>query len=309
MSGLIIYIIDGASFETHDIVEDGNGEHIGTSETFKNVLNIESIEQIVGEIIQSADLDENSQIEVHLVDQNYKISYFYTEEGKKYYNIIHGIQRDYNNFVTFHDIPWSTYRDGLSIDKNILYYFVSAKKDFANIYHFYQYLGIKIQDNIFVRYGVEKLSDIMDSVVPYNIFGTTPKIKETNAFGEPVFVDDDAIDFMLRDGIEHVKQLKQGGVSDEEPFVSNMACWALNTESFFMNGVIREFELYPKRRILPSDRDTMIGKTVQEKFNESARYRYQIYNCMVRILCKYGENHGKLSNIVNPHTVNLDMIL
>lgn len=313
----IINKVDGKLDDKTEVIFEP-GADINELGDFENMMN----ENLVG---------DSDNLYVNFVDPYYKVNKFYTDEGKKYYNSVSKIRRsDMSEFITFHDVDWAVLRDSVTIDSDSNYFFITSD-DFVNSYDFFNYLGIKISNNVYVRYGAKSFGDVFGSlerfigiygdeeqqetlplslelVNPFNVYGGIQYGNYQDSYGNEPTYDHDAIEWIIENGITHVEFLKKSGVHYRERFMlSNIPSWCLNVSSHYMMGIILEYELLPMKNIFSND-VVVTGKTPQEKFLESSEYRARILEYMIKtiLFLFVTDVEGK---IVNPYSYDLSKIL
>lgn len=299
-----VYIIGGISYEKHTPVFSENGESKYTVPEFVEMLNMDELNKLIDGMREST----GREVTVHFVDPKLKIRYYYTPEGRAYFNHLHDIRTsdEYKN-VIFHDCQWYEMRDDFKVDKQNDYYILTVDNEYENLYDFLNFLEMKVYDCVYLKYGITSMLDVFDARCPYNIFGV-PDDYETS-IGEPPLEDPDAINWIIENGVATVKAFINAGFLEKERYIqAAVPCWTLNVESHFTKGIILEYELFPPRKVVFNEK-LCVGKTIQEKFTESADYRYTITDCICRVLCQIGIRYGKLKEVKRPHKVNFDLLL
>jgi len=303
-SEVIIYIIGGISYEEHTPVFAKNGETKYTVPSFKPCINFGEFESFIDEMNE-----QDREYKIHFVDPRLKIRYFYTPEGRAFFNTLHDIKanKKFSN-VFFHDCHWYEYIENFSIDPSNDYYISTWDDDFENAYDFLNFLELKMYDCLYLKYGLRSFTDIFDAKNYYNIF-TSSDGEYLSTNGEKPVEDLESIQWMIENGVQTMKAFIAAGFLERETYVqSAVPCWTLNVESVFTKGVIMEYELFPQKKVIFSEK-LSVGKTIQEKFVESADYRYKIADYLSRVLCNLGIRYGLLREVKNPHTVKFDLLL
>lgn len=325
-----VIIIDGSSYEKFERTFTKTGEIKDVKSKFIEVLPLRDIDAMIESVHERVSHVTNSHVFVRLVGKQYKINHYQTPEGKEYFRELHTFKTDEtaNEQYAFHDCSWSEFFEDFAPDANCHYFFVSPET-FENDYDFFNYLGLPCVDNYYVCHGVKRLTEIRKARCPLNIFSGCSVEDSFDTCGNPVHIDQDAISWLIEYGVTQTEFLKAAGIPTKERFIQNpIPSWVLNTESYFMKGVIVEYELYPTVKIvLPpgqeeeeSDHNSSnynnavskkyyIGKTIQEKFLESANYRLNIFDHMCRVLCQYGILNGKIKEVLNHQEIDFKLLL
>lgn len=302
---LVIYIIGGFPHEKHSTKMSNHGEIKSTTPEFVDGFDIDDIAKIIL-YFQSI---LNIEIKIHLVDKSFGIRYYYTPEGKKYFNKLHDFKEneEFSN-VTFHDCSWDTIlEDGISIDLQNIYYIVTNDTDFENNYDFYNFIGLKIYDNVYVKYGLTDILDLKTATVPFNVFGNNNDYQ--TILGERPSENKKSIKWIIENGVSTYKNFVKCGFLKRERFVQqSVPTWVLNVESHFTKGIILEYELLPPRKIIFTAK-LCIGKTIQEKFIESADYRYEITDHIAKVLTNLGLKYGLIREVTDYTKINFDILL
>lgn len=299
-----IYVLGGISYEKHTPHFDKNGRTKFTTPEFVPCLNMNDLQRLIEQFNERF----GTEVFIHFVDPNLKIRYYYTPEGRAYFNILHDIRsnEDFKN-VTFHDCQWYEMRDDIEINQDNDYHIVSFDDSFECSYDFLNFLELKVYNNVYIKYGIKSLMEIIDAKCPYNVFGAPDEFLTT--MGEPAEQDHDALMWIIENGVRTVQaHIKAGFLAKERYVQVAVPCWTLNVESHFIKGIILEYEIFPPKKIMYSKR-VCIGKTIQEKFTESAEYRYLITDTICRVLSQLGINYGKLSEVRYPHLVDFERLL
>lgn len=305
-----VYLLNLSSYERHDMVYDDEGNPEKTEAVFvdgPNLVELDAMEEIVSRFFPD---DLIPDLVIHFVDPYYKLNHYSTTDGKLYYNKLHKIKNGENSrFYQFHDVSWNCIQEDVVINPDDVYFFMSGD-NFINDYDFFNFLNIKVSNNVFVNYNVKSFRDISETRTPYNIFGIEHIQNSFDILGNEVFYDEEAIEWMTENGVSHCKLLKEACVHKKERFIqSKLPSWCLNVESHYMKGIILEYEIFPDRKIIFSER-LCIGKTIQEKFLESANYRETILNYMIRkLILIEGVYKDRVTNIFDPYEFNLDLFL
>ena len=101
---------------------------------------------------------------------------------------------------------------------------------------------------------------------------------------EPQIIDHDEISWIINNGISHVKHCISAGFLHRERFVQGyIPNWVVNTENFYMKGIIIYNKILPRKLSFPGG-DISDGKTIKETFNESSEYRALIIEKMCNTL-------------------------
>ena len=220
--------------------------------------------------------------------------------------MIHNLQKQNKHFI-FHDCLWKTFMDTATFDTENHHIFISPGS-YINHYDFFNYLGLNIAKNYYVAYDFNTLLNV-NYVNPYNIFGKNNPNNEVDSLGNKVYFDYDAIVWIIENGVTTINHMIRAGIYDKERFVQHpVPPWILNVENYFTKGVILEYELFPEKKVVITSR-LCIGKLTQEKFLESANYRYIIYDFMARVLCQYGINFGKITEFPPNFKINFNFLL
>ena len=307
-----VYIIDSMFFEYSNI-QMIDGEYSLTSQEFISTVDFSELSILEDEIKSSFKnlKDDQLNVEIHLIDKNNRIKYYYTDEGKEQFNIF---SKNIKNNIFIHSCDWEDY------NKNMVYldedeYIFSTTKTFRNKYEFALNIDGLFHINRFYIHDMKSLLDICNinkCKSPLNIYVNLNKDKIYNMYtsrDDLQEIDNEAISWLLINGIEHCKNCVIAGFLKKERFVQNrVPSWTLNVESFYMKGVIYHEKLFPKVLFFSSE-DTSHGKTIQEKFLESADYRYKITIKMAEYLyfyCKFiSNNEFTLSSMNQFNNINI----
>lgn len=303
-----IYIIDCGSFEksTNEFTNEGVLKR--STAVFVENIDLTKIEKMVENYKNIIGKD----LIVHLVDKNFKIRYYYTYEGQKYFNMIHDLQKRTDIKIIFHDCEWYELDKSDIINNTSIVHYIATTQSFINIYDFTNWLGFRIYDHIFLKYGFTDFDDLIDSkkinmVIPYNIYGNQEDYITIENL--PPHIDIEAVEWIIENGVKTVQAHIKAGFYDKERYVQNrIPCWTLNTESHFIKGIIEEYEIFPPI-IVSAIIGDITSKTIQEKFQESADYRFVILEKMCEILSKIGIKFGKIKEAKIPHLLNFDLLL
>jgi hypothetical protein len=297
-----IYVIGGISYEKHTSHFDKDGRSKFTTPEFVKKLDLRNLD----ELVRRFDELFLTNVIIHFVDPQLKIRYYYTPEGRAYFNMLHDIREDESrNNIIFHDCQWYELQLDFRNNPENNYYFVTDDGDFECSYDFLNFLEMRISGNIYLKYGITSLLDVLDAKCPYNVF-LVPDEALTSRM-EIIEENMEEINWII--GVRTVQAFIRAGFLNKERYVQNsIPCWVLNTESHFTKGIIMEYEIYPPIKVMHSKR-VCVGKTVQEKFTESAEYRYLITDTICRVLCKLGIRYGKFSEVKLHHKVNFERLL
>lgn len=324
-----VIIIDGSSYEKCERTFTKNGSIKDISFNFVEVLPLRDIDEMIATVHERVSHVTNSHVFVRFVSQQYKINCYKTPEGKEYFAELHSMKTSDMNSqqFSFHDCHWNEFFEDFIPDPNCHYFFICPQK-FENDYDFLNYLGLPCNDNYYLFHGIERLTQIGDAQASFNVFTGNPIDDAVDSCGNPIVWDEDAISWLIENGVSHIEWLKKSGIPERERFIQNpIPSWTLNIESVFMKGIIVEYELYPVvKLVIPvgqeeeNDQNALnynnavskkyyTGKTIQEKFMESAEYRWLIFDHMCRVLCQYGINTGKFKEILNHRTIDFTILL
>ena len=243
-----------------------------------------------------------------MIDSVFKISYYYSKEGQAYFNKLHDFKEsESSSNVYFHDVSWDRLiQDSITFDKNNLYYIIT-NDTYENNYDFLNELGIKCMNNVYLKYNAKSLSEVFDAKCPMNVFGVD--LNQKTILDEDTYVNDEDIKWIVENGISIIKSFIKAGFLEKERFVQEaVPCWTLNVESHFTKAVILEYELFPPKNIIFSEK-ICVGKLTQEKFRESADYRYEISDIICRVLANIGLHFNLISEVTLHQKVNFDLIL
>lgn len=298
------------------VVESGNEEILESSfvdrkiddiksATYKENINIESMNEMIAEV---SNRFQDSVFTV-FVDSRYQEQYFRTPEGIEEHERIKLLET-MTETVKVCRCNWMEFMFEFSgIDDSSNYIFMSSK-NFKNVYEMAYHLQLPIGNNCYFCWNCDDITDAIDAKSYYNIFSSTKRIKQIDSLRENLTIDDEGIKWIIEDGVSQIKEMIKAGFLGREAFIQSFVePWSINPCSYFSKGIIIEYGMKPKP---PSGGDPKIlkGLTVTELFNRSADYRYEILDRMMKIICKYGLEFGKITTINGNHqTVNFDFML
>ena len=300
-----IYIINSLFYENSN-VEMYNGEFLSTNQVFIPTVNFSELSLLSEKIKKIFTSLEN--VEIHLIDKNNRIKYYYTEEGREQYEIF---LNNISENIYIHSCDWEDYNKTIVYSSEDEYIFATVNS-YRNKYEFALNIDGLFDINRFYIHDMKKLSDIYNikkCASPLNLFLNENNYNERfTSRNDLQEIDEEAIKWLLSNGIEHCKYCIIAGFLDNERFVQNkIPSWVLNVETFYMKGTIYHNELFPKILFF-SEEDTSHGKTIQEKFLESAKYRYDITRKMIEYLyyyCNYKNNDFVINNFDEFKNLNI----
>ena len=255
--------------------------------------------------------EPDAELKFRFVDEKYRLTYYQTDAGKEYFNLISGICRDEQNFpdVEFNDCDPVEFIRNHEFKKGVLYIIISYNA-FENEYDFFNYLGIPMGENIFVKYNVRNLYEITESKCYYDFFKALPYSESNDFFGNQVTLNKSSVRTLISNAVPQVKFLKKAGLFERERFIADrIPPWVLNIDcAIFSAGIIHRYGLYPTSKYFTTG-IKYCTKTVHEKFQESADYRYQILDIMCQVLAKQAVNLGIAKNVTEWREFNFDLLL
>lgn len=274
-------------------------------QSFTVKMNIDKFDEMVTSVSQR--FSDNTM--VLFVDEQYHIKYYYTNEGKEELDKLN-LLKEKKDQVQFCNCNWMEFMLNFGGLDDTANYVFATSENFENIYDMANFLQLPINPNCYFVWNCNDITDCNNAKSYYNIFSSTPKIKQIDSLGEPVTIDDQAIKWIIEYGVRQIQGFIEAGILKKEAYIQRYVDqWILNPHSYFSKGIIIEYDLKPKPP-LPGEQKILKGLTVTEQFNEDASYRYQIADKICRILCKYGLEFNKITTINNnPHTVNFEFLL
>lgn len=303
---LEIYIIDGISYEKHTKIMSEDGFDDSTTQSFVENLSLNNFRQMMQRIVNFADVKTTKDINIHIVDENLKCRYFYTDEGNEFFaNLLELIK---NPFIHLHDCKWNDFLPSFTPSNEKSYIFITPNK-YQNDYYFFNYLNLKIAPNFFILHSAISLLQCEKAKSIYNIFDNINPNNSIDVYGRKTTIDLKAIEYVIENGVTCANYLKSAGLLNKERFIQcPIPCWCLNIKSLFINGIIQQYDELKVYKVVLEEK-LSIGKLPREKFLESAEYRYLILDLMCRTLCNYGLNFGKIKFVENHLTFTLDRLL
>lgn len=245
---------------------------------------------------------KKSNVEVHFIDPEHKISHFYTQEIKKVHEeFVKFVEKNRERVFVYPHLweDWLPKNQHL-LDGNegeeggggqIVNIFLSSTR-YSNPFYFPLELDLPLKPNYYFFSNADKLGDFIKATPLPNIYRANHAEME-EIFNKYYGTSNQDQRILVKDGInkivantnEHLRQLDKAGVSTAQPYIQRRVdSWVLNTESPYMKGIILEYRLFPKPISIPDSK--ACGKTIQEKFNTNAAYRKIIYDHML-----YGYNN------------------
>ena len=240
------------------------------------------------------------EVKVVFVDKLYITTYFYTEEGLRYHEDIKLLKEKHE----FCNGTWMEFFEKFGgIDDVNNYIFATMDQKYENAYDFSNYLQLSLNPNCYFIWGINDVREAVNAKSYYNIFSNKPKDEQIDTLGNPQYrpEDDESIGWIVEYGVLQVLGMMQAGFHLNEKFVQKFVePWVLNPASYFSKGIIIEYDLKPP---IPDCDNKVIqqGYLYAEYFNICPQYRKQILDGMCRVLCKYGLEFRKISNI--PYTI------
>jgi len=317
MSVVQILIFESIFYEISDLNFD-KGEVKSSSEKFISTVDFNRLEDCILETKKSFSNngENNVDVNVHIIDKNLRIDYFYTPEGQQEYQnfrlLVETLSKTENIFL--HCSDWEDFSKTFTFSFDEIY-ILTTIKSFRNKYEMSGYCECFVDKNYFYLPNMQSLDDINDTkkcASPLNVYENLTSIvlsDNLTARGDPQEIDTNGILWLFDSGITHTQYCVAAGFLRKERFPQiKIPSWVLNTESFFMKGIIlhrtfklnvidysntsnkqtsiKEVRLIPKKPDFGPD-DHSIGKTIQELFIESAEYRYRIVFNMCEVLYYY----------------------
>ena len=308
-NGVRLIFLNCCSFEKFDNLMADNVID-GFLPTFEERISMENlgnkIEELNGEIQKRFGLEID---EIHFVDQNYLINRFYTDEGKHYFNTLRQSFLDNENLVRISDCRPDKFFENLKIDNSYAYMIVSYDS-FLDEYHFFNYLDIPMNDNIFVCWNLRDIMDVLNSKCFYDAFKADIIDDSLDCFHNKRTFNPKSFKALMEVAIVQTEFLKNAGFLDRERFIQKrIPAWTLNIECApFSSGIIIRYGLYPEKKYT-TDGIVCYKRTVMEHFQESADYRYQILDIMCRVIAKHMLNFGAVRNVEDWQTLTFNRFL
>lgn len=262
--------------------------------------------------LKLSDKFSHSYIRFIFVGLNNRIDYFYTDEGKRFYNRISELSTINNSIfsVSFIECSVRDYLSNLEIDPNIHYIFASNKK-FEHEYDYANYLSLPMEGNIFYAWGIENIQDVLNSKCFYNIYGNEKNEECFDCFGNTRSFNINSVKNVIKRASIQCKFLKNARILDISEFISaGIPPYVLNIEcEIFSAGIIIYYGLFLPKKFTSSGEEIK-QNTPQIEFCENSSYRYQLLDTMLRVLFKraidFGHNYSVYQNAW--HSFNLDTI-
>jgi len=280
-SNVYVYIIDSMFYENSDVVSS-KGIYEYTIEKFVPTIDYSELPTI----FEQLELYYNSKVEIHLVDVKNSIKHYYTDDGKKEFEVFSEAIKNKNVYV--HSDTWSKFYKTIPFNLNDQYIFATSKK-FINKYQMSLEYNLLTNLNFFYVNNMKSIKDIISlkkCTSPFNIYQDLSllNLKENKTLrGDFQEIDFDSLKWLLNQGVEQTELCVKAGCLEKERFIQKrVPSWVLNPESYFMKGVIYHFSLLPLQNSNPV---TLI--TNQDLFIESSEYRYNIVLNMCYTLYSY----------------------
>lgn len=303
---VFLFIVESASEELFENVFEGKEISTIDGGSFSQGIDLTNIDKVVEELSGKFS-DEVAPI---FVDQRNYCQYFYTEEGKAYFEMIKDLKQKYK----FHNATWIKFFSSFSgIDDTNHYVFIT-KKNYKNVYDFANFLQISPEKNCYFIWNVNFIDSALDARSYYNVYSKIPKSQQIDTLGNPQYrgeEDYESLMWIVEYGVSQVKQMILAGFHMNENYVQAFVePWSLNPSSYFSKGIIVEYDLFPSPPEECQNPRIQKGYLYNELFNISAPYRLQILQGMCLALCKFGLEFGKIQGI--PHgifNVQYDLLL
>jgi hypothetical protein len=300
---VVVFIIGGAGYETSEPEFTKSGEGKRTRESFVPGVDLDELVSVVDSLQEFYNLP----VEVHMVDALFKIRYYSTPEGQAYFNKLHNLREEMSPVVRFHDCHWYEFRKTLTMNENSHYYF-GTHRSYDSPYTAFNVLELTLQDNVYLKTGIQSIADVVDAECYYNVFRNRDD-SYASSRGTIPREDPEEIRAFLAGAVVVMNSFREAGFFNQGPYVqSRIRTHVLQTEGVFVKGLILEYEIYPQERIIVSEK-LSTGKTIQEKFTESASYRSLLCEYGAKVLCKLGMRYGLLKFVSDPMTVDFNQLL
>lgn len=247
--------------------------------------------------------------EIHLMDNNYTINHYYTEKGRKHFNDLKTAVENQGENLFINDA--NTYEEFEKMNfSNDRAHFIADYETFSDEFHFMDNISKCFDNNIFIFWGLRKIEDILSAKCYYDPFSGKKIAISRDCFGMDIFHNPNSIQCFFEFALTQTHYLIEAGFMNRERFVQKaIPAWALNINScMFSRGVILRYGLFP-RSSYTTDGNIEYRFEVMEMFCESADYRYQITDAMLKIVVKLSKNLGFVSNTSNYRLVNIPTIL
>jgi hypothetical protein len=302
-----LFIIDGIFYEKHIKTLSEDGYHDVTNPKPFTNLSFNDFDLMRNQLINFGGVKNKGNINIHIIDENLKTTFFYTDEGKSFFAKILELKKD--PFIFLHNCKWCDFYKKFNFNFLQTTYIFMTPQKFINDYYFFNYLNLKICPNFFILHSAVSLLQVNEARNPYNIFGNLSDEDSRDLYDREVSFDKKSIDYIIENGVTCCNYLKKAGILNKERFIQvSIPCWCLNVKSIFINGIIMEHEfLQPYKIVIEEILST--GKTSQEKFLENAQYRFNVLELMCKTLCNYAIYTKKVLFVENPTTFNLNTIL
>ena len=305
---LEIIVLGCVSSEIYNRNFNANGQIDTLDVEFKSGFDLNKIDDMVKIVAQKFQNFTDKPVLVRMVDQQYTINHYVTPEGKKYLKKLQKMRNQSNRFI-FHDCMWTELGFIPNPDK---IYFIITDEHFIDNYDFLNFLELSCKRNIYLAHSLQSFLDIENAVCPFNLFSGEELTQYRSFLGESFHFDAIAITRLIELGVTTIKYMKVAGIDRKERFMQEaFPAWVLNVENQFIKGIILEYDLTPTEidGKLSKINDICTIKTIQEKFMESAEYRYLIFDYLCRVLAKFGLNIGKFNEVIDHQFMNFELLL
>lgn len=298
------------------IVESGNTEEFESTfvnreiddlqvKQYKENMNIMSVEKMMDDV---SGIFRDSVFTI-FVDEQYQIQHYYTDEGLEEHKRVSSLEEN-QEFFKVCRCNWYEFIPNFGGLDDSSHYIFMTSKNFKNAYDMANYLQLPLNNNCYFLWNSNNITDAVNAKCYYNIFSSTKRISQINSLGDKVVEDEEAISWIVENGVSQIKEMIRAGILAKEAFIQrDVERWSINPYSYFSKGIIIEYGMKPKPPT-SGDPKIMKGLTIVEEFNRSSEYRFQILDSMMIIICKYGLEFGKISTINGDHrSVNFNFIL
>lgn len=303
---VFLFIIESSSEEIFETIFEGKEISSITDGKFSAGIDLSEIENVV-EKLSGKFSDEVKPI---FVDQRNYCQYYYTKEGKRYYERIKELKSKYS----FYNANWVKFFNSFQgIDDANNYIFIT-KNNYKNVYDFTNLLQISPERNCYFLWNCNSIEDAVDARSYYNVYSKIPLDKQIDTLGIQQYRGDGDypdLKWIVEYGVNQVKQLILAGVDKEENYIQAFVePWSLNPASYFSKGIIVEYDLFPSPPTECKNSRIQKGYLYNEFFNISAAYRKQILKGMCCALCKFGLEFDKINGIHSGiYNVQYDLLL
>lgn len=306
ISKINLYFLNCCSLEIFENVYE-NGIITNFTVEFQKRLDINNFQEKVLEIKQKILEIYNCEVEeIYLMDSNYLVNHFYTQEGKEFFNEMRLVAQNQgeNIFITDSNSYQELEKMNFSKDRA---HFIADFNNFNDEYQFMHNISKCFDNNIFIAWNIRSFEDILSCKCYYDPFSGAKIVQSRDCFGNSVHHNVTSVRSFMEYGLTQTIYLINAGFLNRERFVQKkIPAWPLNIEScMFSKGIILRYGLFPEILFTKEGNTEYVFK-IQEMFCESADYRYQVTDLMVRVIVKLCSNVGLATGFTDYRDVNLN---